>query len=394
MKRDLVTIEDLSDAALVGLMDLADDLQRDLHAHARELSGFLMGSLFLEPSTRTRLSFEAAMARLGGRVITSSDPQTSSAVKGETLADTVRIVDSYVDLTVLRHPHAGAARWAARHARGPVVNAGDGSHEHPTQTLCDLYALRRERGRLKGLFVALYGDLRYGRTTHSLARALVRTGASFLAVAEDDLELPGFVVHDLLRHPDYGVRHVVLDDLEEVFHRNDVRALLVGPTDQLPAGGDDAHAPVSFPLRGHTIDAIYVTRLQQERGASTARGLPILDHRFLRSDPFQETVVLHPLPRVTEIAPEVDQDPRAAYFRQAALGVPIRMALLMWASGHYDLPLDEHPAAPPRPVDGFRCVATRCIAGQDGEGVPQEIGVREHDVPRCLWCESEARTET
>ncbi len=391
MKRDLVAIQDLSDAALLGLMDLADSLQRDLRAHARELNGFLMGSLFLEPSTRTRLSFEAAMARLGGRVITSADPATSSAAKGETLSDTVRIVDSYVDLLVLRHPCAGAARWAARHSRRPVINAGDGSHEHPTQTLCDLYALRRERGTLDGLFVMLYGDLRYGRTTHSLARALIRMGCSILAVAEDDLELPDFVVRDLVRRPGFAARHVILDGMAEVFHRDDVNALLIAPDDALPAGGMSREEPTAFALSDRGVDSIYVTRLQAERGAAGARGLPILDHRFLRFEPFRSTIVLHPLPRVKEIAAEVDTDPRAAYFRQAALGVPIRMALLMWAAGVYDLPLaNESMSVTPDTTVAGRCVSATCIATRHGENAPQEVSVDAEGVLRCLWCEEEA----
>jgi aspartate carbamoyltransferase catalytic subunit len=350
-----------------------------------------MGSLFLEPSTRTRLSFEAAMARLGGRIITSSDPATSSAAKGETLSDTVRIVDSYVDLVVLRHPAAGAARWAARHAGGPVINAGDGAHEHPTQTLCDLYALRRERGKLNDLSVMLYGDLRYGRTTHSLARALVRMGCSIIAVAEDDLGLPDFVVHDLVRQPGCVARHVVVDDMEDVFRRRDVRAVAISSEDTAPAGGETEDDAQPFSLKDRSVDAIYVTRLQAERGAGAPRALPILDHRFLTSQPFKETIVLHPLPRVTEIAAEIDSDPRAAYFRQAALGVPIRMALLMWASGLYDLPLDITPPEEPEPVSGHRCENPSCITRHQGESVPEEVGRMPGDVPRCQWCEEEAR---
>jgi len=390
LKRDLVAIQGLSDAALVGLMDLADTLQRDLRAHARELGGFLMGSLFLEPSTRTRLSFEAAMARLGGRIITSADPATSSAVKGETLSDTVRIVGSYVDLVVLRHPAAGAARWAARHASGPVINAGDGAHEHPTQTLCDLYALRRERGRLEGLTVMLYGDLRYGRTTHSLARALVRMGCSIIAVAEDDLELPDFIVSDLVRRPGCVARHIVVDDMEDVFHRRDVRAMAIGPDNMVPSGGESVDEARPFSLKDSAVDAIYVTRLQAERGAGASRALPILDHRFLTSQPFKETIVLHPLPRVTEIAAEIDSDPRAAYFRQAALGVPIRMALLMWASGVYDLPLETAPLYEPESVSGYRCENLSCITRHRTEDVPEEVARSRGDVPRCQWCEEEA----
>lgn len=392
MKRDLVTIDDVSDETLLSLMDLADKIRKNLRGHAADLPGFLMGSLFLEPSTRTRLSFETAMLRLGGRVITSSDPLTSSSSKGETLLDTIRIVDSYVDLLVLRHPAAGAARLAARAARGPVINAGDGSHEHPTQTLCDLYALRCERGKLRDLNVVLYGDLRFGRTTHSLARALIRFGASLIAVAQGDLELPDFVVRDLLRRPGIGARRVVVDDMEDVFQRRDVKALWIGPESRLPARPSDGRR-LPLELRDRMVDAIYVTRLQKERmsGAATAgAGLPILDHRFLQSPPFRECVVLHPLPRVQEIAIEVDSDPRAAYFRQAALGVPIRMALLLWAAGAVELP-DGLVLEAPKLVPGYACENPGCISVLERGSVPQEVGLRSDDDPRCLYCEERAR---
>lgn len=388
MKRDLVTIDDLGDEALASLMDLADRIRGNLRGHAADLPGFLLGSLFLEPSTRTRLSFEAAMLRLGGRVITSSDPSTSSASKGETLTDTVRIVDSYVDITVLRHPAAGAARLAAKVARGPVINAGDGSHEHPTQTLCDLYALRCERGRIRDLTVVLYGDLRYGRTTHSLARALVRFGATIIAVSQGDLDLPDFVVRDLLLHPGYARRDVVVDDMEDVFHRRDVRAVMIGREAILPpAAPDGRRAPLG--LRDRHVDAIYVTRLQKERlrDGVACGTLPILDHRFLTSRPFRETVVLHPLPRVSEIAVEVDSDPRAAYFRQAALGVPIRMALLLWAAGAIDLPRGAAPRSEREPVAGASCANPGCITVLEPGSVTQEVARRPGDVPRCSFCE-------
>jgi aspartate carbamoyltransferase catalytic subunit len=229
MKRDFISIDDLKNEALLRLMEVADDLRRDMRSHAADLRGFLMGSLFLEPSTRTRLSFEAAMARLGGRVITSSDPQSSSSVKGETLADTVRIVDSYVDVTVLRHPMAGAAEVAARHASHSVINAGDGANEHPTQTLCDLYALRCERGRLSDLIVLLYGDLKYGRTVHSLSRALVRMGATVIAIAEDRLGLPDALVRDLAERFGHRATPVSVVDMGSVFHRDELPALWIGP---------------------------------------------------------------------------------------------------------------------------------------------------------------------
>lgn len=393
MKRDFITIDDLSDAALRKLMSLADELRRDLRGQSRRLDGFLLGSLFLEPSTRTRLSFEAAMARLGGRVITSSDPATSSAVKGESLADTVRIVDSYVDVTVLRHPLAGAARLAARLAVNPVINAGDGAHEHPTQTLCDLYALQCEKGGVEGLTVVLYGDLKFGRTVHSLSRALVRMGASVLAIAEEGLGLPDSVVRDLRARPSALVRDVVIRDMEAVFHRRDVRALWCGPRDAWRRGGGSGD-PEPFDLRGMSVDAIYVTRLQKERlspGSPAARALPILDHRFMESEPFSRAVVLHPLPRVGEIAPEMDRDPRAAYFRQAALGVPIRMALLLWACGAADLPGDGRPEAGAPLIEGYRCGNPRCITASAVEGVSGEVAGGSFDQPpHCLFCEEPA----
>ncbi len=386
MKRDFVTIDDLSDSALASLMDLADRIRSNLRGHAADLPGYLMGSLFLEPSTRTRLSFEASMLRLGGRVITSSDPDTSSSVKGETLADTIRIVDSYVDVTVLRHPCAGAARLAARLARGPVINAGDGSHEHPSQTLCDLYTLRSERGPIAAQTVVLYGDLRYGRTVHSLARALVRFGARVLAIADGGLSLPEFVVDDLAGRPGCGIREVRINDMEDVFRRRGVEALLIAPEVTLPPAV--GAAPLELNLRDQKVHAIYVTRLQKERLRGEAHGtsLPILDHRFLRSPTFSDSIVLHPLPRVGEIARELDTDPRAAYFRQAALGVPIRMALLLWCCGMVDLGAKAAPPARLEACTGGACANLGCITVKEEPGFA-EVGRDSDGRLRCLFCE-------
>jgi aspartate carbamoyltransferase catalytic subunit len=386
-KRDLVSIDDLHDETLIGLMDLADRIRRNLRGHAADLPGTLLGSLFLEPSTRTRLSFEAAMMRLGGRVITSSDPGSSSSVKGETLSDTVRIVDSYVDMLVLRHPAAGAARAAARLARGPVINAGDGSREHPTQTLCDLYALRCERGRISGLTVVLYGDLRYGRTTHSLVKALVRFGASVVAIAQGGLQLPDPVVEDLARARGYAVQNVDVTGLEAVFLRPRVSALWIAPPAEQPASRQ-------LRLDERRVDAIYVTRLQRERlpSGQSVEALPILDHRFLAAGPFRDTVVLHPLPRVREIAQEFDRDPRAAYFRQAALGVPIRMALLLWVAGAVDLGGTVPPEPEARSDPGLTCRNPGCITAMEPGSVPLEFTDLPGAGPRCAYCEERAET--
>ena len=388
MKRDFITIDDLSDAALVELMGLADRIRSNLRGHAADLPGHIMGSLFLEPSTRTRLSFETSMQRLGGRVVTSSDPDTSSTVKGETLADTVRIVDSYVDVLVLRHPNSGAARLAARVAKGPVINAGDGSHEHPSQTLCDLYTLRCERGPIAGQLVVLYGDLRFGRTVHSLSRALVRFGATVLAIPDGDLGLPAFVMADLAERPGYGVRDVLINDMEPLFKRRGVSATLIGPTSTLPPAGAGS---VSYELARQKVSAIYVTRLQKERlaGGSGGGTLPILDHRFLQTAAFTESILLHPLPRVTEIAREVDSDPRAAYFRQAALGVPIRMALLLWSCGLVDLPTGPERRPVLQATVPGRCRNPQCITAK--EAVEWASLVRDGaGRTRCEFCEETA----
>ncbi len=388
MKRDFITIDDLGDAALVELMDLADRIRGNLRGHTADLPGHVMGSLFLEPSTRTRLSFETSMQRLGGRVVTSSDPDTSSTVKGETLADTVRIVDSYVDVLVLRHPLSGAARLAARLAKGPVINAGDGSHEHPSQTLCDLYTLRCERGPIAGQTVVLYGDLRFGRTVHSLSRALVRFGATVLAIPDGDLTLPPFVMSDLAERPGYGVREVVIDDMEAIFKRRGVCATLIAPRAMLPAAGA---GPATLDLAGRRVSAIYVTRLQKERlaGGSGGGTLPILDHRFLSSPTFNESIVLHPLPRVSEIARELDADPRAAYFRQAALGVPIRMALLLWCCGLVDLPKGpERQSSDGAWVEG-RCANPSCITAKEAPEWARLVKGAS-GTARCDYCEEAA----
>jgi aspartate carbamoyltransferase catalytic subunit len=318
MTSDLVSIADLSDADVEDLLDAAEGFARDVKSGFDRRRGAILATLFLEPSTRTRLSFEAAMLRLGGRVVTSADPKSASSAKGETLADTTRMVDAYADVIVLRHPLSGAARLSADVARRPLVNGGDGGREHPTQTLVDLFTLRRRFGKLEGLTVAVYGDLRYGRTTHSLAEALSRRGARVLFLAEPGLEFPE---HALERLVERGARASTVD--------------VVG------AGGAFGSAPLKvravgdfgpkFDLDRERLDAIYATRVQAERlpkGVGGVRSLPRIDPGFLARPAFSETAILHPLPRTSEIDPSCDSDPRAEYFRQAEAGVPVRMAIL------------------------------------------------------------------
>jgi aspartate carbamoyltransferase catalytic subunit len=285
--KHLVSINDLDDKAIKALLDRAKVLSRDAKPE-RRLAGRIVCTAFFEPSTRTRLSFEAAAHRLGAHVIGFSDPATTSSTKGETLEDTIRMLCGYADLIVMRHPKEGAAGRAVGVATVPIVNAGDGPGEHPTQTLIDLYTMREHAGRIEGLQVALVGDLKFGRTVHSLLPALRRLGAKPVAVAAPGLELPKAV----------GAGVPVMN-LEEA---------------------------------ARTSDVLYVTRVQKERFADAKeyealRGSMRVDADLLTRTK-SKAIVLHPLPRVDEIAADVDALPAAKYFEQAKNGVPVRMAVL------------------------------------------------------------------
>ena len=339
-KYDLVSIDDLETAEIERIFDLADSLSGALEAGRPPAlaSGLIMATLFYEPSTRTRLSFESAMHRLGGSVISSADMHASSAAKGESLADTVRVVSTYADMIVVRHPYDGAARVAAEYATVPIINAGDGSREHPTQTLCDLYVLRRKKGHLKGLTVALCGDLKFGRTVHSLIYALARFGANIVAVPYGGMDVPEYVLARVAAESNYGLSTVTIDELKSLAGGLD--ALYLTPskphqmalfTGEMPLERMPAARPPTL------LDAFYVTRLQRERftgGEQAQPGYGHFDARALRTTRTQEAVVMHPLPRTDELAYELDSDPRAVYFEQAAAGVPVRMALIAWMLEH------------------------------------------------------------
>src|SRR5580700_960528 len=339
-KNDIVSIEDLTTVDIERIFELADSFATGLERGEtlERAQGLIMATLFYEPSTRTRLSFESAMHRLGGAVISSPDMHASSAAKGETLADTVRVVGAYADVIVVRHPRDGAARVAAEYAPCPVINAGDGSREHPTQTLCDLYILRRKKGRLKGLTVALCGDLKFGRTVHSLIYALARFGANIVAVPYGGMDVPDYVLERLAAERNYNFSTVSIDELKS--HQGGLDALYLTPnaphqmalfTGEMPLEAVPSVRPPA------ALDAFYVTRLQRERLAEKDRldaGYAHFDARALRSSRAHDAVVMHPLPRTDELAYELDSDPRAVYFEQAAAGVPVRMALIAWLLEH------------------------------------------------------------
>lgn len=290
---------DLSVEELDKLLDLANDIERDPEKYAHACEGKRLASLFYEPSTRTRLSFEAAMMNLGGKVLGFSEQGSSSATKGESVADTIRVVSCYADIAAIRHPKEGAALVASMASQIPVINAGDGGHQHPTQTLTDLLTIRSMKGRLDNLTIGLCGDLRFGRTVHSLIEALVRyDNIHFILISPEELHVPSYIREGVLRQDNVTYREVVR--LEEA----------------LPE-----------------LDLLYMTRVQKERFFNENDYVRMKDFYILDENKMKlagpDMLVLHPLPRVNEISVEVDKDPRAAYFKQAQYGVYVRMALIL-----------------------------------------------------------------
>jgi aspartate carbamoyltransferase catalytic subunit len=393
-KRDLVSIEDLSTAEILELFHHADEFRANLLAWSDLCRGAIMATLFFEPSTRTRLSFESAMLRLGGGVITAADERATSKSKGESLADTVRVVGgSYADILVVRHPEDGAARVAARYARVSVINGGDGAHEHPTQTLCDLYTPWKEKGRLEGLEVVLCGDLRYSRTIHSFCYALARFGANIVTMPYPGFELPEYVLQRLRR--DFGV-HIAaasVGDLPGIAGSSNAAAYLTA---------SKPHQLALFTkLTNHEvnrIDAIYMTRAQRERhqGEDTTN-YPRLTRSTMGAAAAKDARVMHPLPRVDEIDYDLDDDPRSVYFRQAELGVPMRMALMAFLLGKIQLRSTPPPALAVTPGlaagAGLRCRNERCITNNEGvRYLVRDFRLRDEQSPpilSCAYCERE-----
>jgi aspartate carbamoyltransferase catalytic subunit len=343
-KRDIISINDLDNSEIEEIFALADEYSEKLahpatphqiRGHLKVADGFILATLFFEPSTRTRFSFETAMLRLGGNILGSTDTATTSVAKGESLADTIRVIQNYADLIVLRHPWEGAARAAAEFVDVSVINGGDGGHEHPTQTLCDLYTLRKERNSIAGQNVLLIGDLKNGRTVHSLVYGLARFGAHIITMPGEGLELPSDVSARL--ESEFGCKPLpkgVLGDLLE----HDPADTLIDAVYVAPAGGQqytlfkqEGFEPGKIQKHLEKIDVCYVTRMQGERlglEEKIMRNYPIVDEKFLGHKRYSKAHVLHPLPRVSELGYELDRDPRGIYFKQAGYGVPVRMALI------------------------------------------------------------------
>ena len=297
--RHLMSPLDLSVEELDQLLDLAGDIEKNPKKYAHACDGMKLATCFYEPSTRTRLSFEAAMLNLGGSVLGFASADSSSAAKGESVSDTIRIISCYADICAMRHPKEGAPLVASQKSSIPVINAGDGGHQHPTQTLTDLLTIRSLKGKLDNMTIGLCGDLKFGRTVHSLINALIRyPGIRFVLISPEELKIPDYIREDVL------VKNNI--PFEEVTRLDDAMPKL---------------------------DILYMTRVQKERFLNEEDYVRLKNYYILDKEKMKlakdDMYVLHPLPRVNEISVEVDDDPRAAYFRQAQYGVYVRMALIL-----------------------------------------------------------------
>lgn len=297
--RSLISILDLSVTEIEELVSTANDIIENPKKYSEVCRGKKLATLFFEPSTRTRLSFEAAMYELGGNVIGFSSAQNSSAAKGESVSDTAKTISCYADIIAMRHPKEGAPLVAAMNASIPVINAGDGGHNHPTQTLADLLTIQREKGRFNDLTIGLCGDLKFGRTVHSLIEAMSRySGVKFVLISPEELKLPSYVKNDVLKK--HGIEYKQTTDLEAVMPE---------------------------------LDILYMTRVQRERFFNEEDYLRLKDSYILTPNKLKnaksDLSIMHPLPRVNEISVAIDDDPRAAYFKQVLNGKYMRMALIM-----------------------------------------------------------------
>jgi aspartate carbamoyltransferase catalytic subunit len=410
-KRHINSINDLENSEIEEIFKLADEYSNSMsdpntryqvRGRRTDAANFILATLFYEPSTRTRFSFESAMIRLGGSVLASSDPTTTSASKGESLADTVRVIENYADLIVLRHPWEGASRAAAEYANIPIINGGDGSHEHPSQTLCDLYTLRQENKSIRGLNVLLVGDLKNGRTVHSLVYALARFGANIFTMPAEGMELPAEVSTRLER--EFQCAPMPADEAEALLGGNGRRPPIGAVYVASPAGQQftllpDMNIPSAERKLKKRIDVCYVTRPQKERFSSDDRTLtpyPIVNKQFLEGREYHDARVLHPLPRVSELDYELDHDPRGVYFKQAGYGVPVRMALIAKVLGISPFRSPRLKIGSDREIyihygDKTLCPSEKCISHNNAErNLPKKFTVIDKNplLLRCLYCET------
>jgi len=296
--KHLIDPMDFTTEELDEIFKLAHKIIEAPEKYSKVCDGKILATLFYEPSTRTRFSFEAAMMRLGGKILGFSEPNSSSASKGETLADTIKMVSIYTDIIAMRHPKEGSARVASKFSRVPIINAGDGGHQHPTQTLADLLTIEELKDKLTGHTVGICGDLRYGRTVHSLIKAMTRyEGTKFILISPKELQVPEYIKEEFIEKN--NIEYIEVERLDDVISQ---------------------------------LDILYMTRIQKERFFNEEEYLRLKDSYILDAEKMgsakKDMIVMHPLPRVNEISMEVDDDPRAAYFKEAEYGMYVRMALM------------------------------------------------------------------
>ena len=359
--RSLISILELSVEELDQLIATAKDIIAHPEAYWDKCAHKKLATLFFEPSTRTRLSFEAAMLELGGTVLGFSEANSSSAAKGESVADTAKTVSCYADIIAMRHPREGAPFVASQAATIPVINAGDGGHNHPTQTLADLLTINRELGRLDNLTIGLCGDLKYGRTVHSLIEAMSRyEGIKFVLISPKELQLPSYIRYNVLEK--HQIPYTEVETMEEVMG---------------------------------TLDVLYMTRIQRERFDDPAEYERLKDSYVLTEEKMKlakkEMAVLHPLPRVNEISVKVDEDPRAAYFRQALNGKYMRMALILKLLGEAKADPVKEAVDTTDFVYDLTCKNPKCISQVEQE-LPQifKLTDKAAGIHRCIYCEQKA----
>ncbi|MBR7140540.1 MAG: aspartate carbamoyltransferase [Clostridia bacterium] len=354
--RSLIDITDFTTAELDELISVALDIIARPDEYANKCRGKKLATLFFEPSTRTRLSFEAAMYELGGNVIGFSEASSSSAAKGESVADTAKIISQYADIIAMRHPKEGAPYVAAKNATIPVINAGDGGHCHPTQTLADLLTIVREKGRLNNLTVGMCGDLKYGRTVHSLIAALARyENINVVLISPDELRIPDYVKDDIIVKNKMSYSETT--SLEEA----------------IPS-----------------LDVLYMTRIQRERFADKDEYERLKDSYVLTPEKLttakEDMCILHPLPRVNEISVRVDEDKRASYFRQALNGKYMRMALILKLLGEANTPKEQREGEG-LVYDEIKCENPRCITSTEQE-LTHIFRKDGNGEMRCIYCEA------
>ena len=361
--RNLIDIKDMSVSELDELIACTEDIIANPKKYSEACRGKKLATLFFEPSTRTRLSFEAAMYELGGNVLSVSSAGSSSAAKGESVADTAKTVSCYADIIAMRHPKEGAPLVASMNSTIPVINAGDGGHNHPTQTLADLLTIWREKGRFDNLTVGFCGDLKFGRTVHSLISALSRyTGIKIVLISPEELKLPSYIKKDVLSAN--GIEYVQTTDLLSVMPE---------------------------------LDILYMTRVQRERFFNEEDYLRLKDSYILTPDKLttakSDLAILHPLPRVNEIAVAIDSDPRACYFKQVLNGKYMRMALILKLLGICGSNEETAKTVEACEIvkDKFVCRNARCITTIEQE-LPQvfKLSDKEKGVYRCIYCEAKA----